>query len=75
MLRRLYLQRSDIFNQWAAPFSGGDLGQTSSEYVAVTAVAIAIAIGVIYASLQGALSAAVSIIGGRIVSVVTGALS
>ena len=38
-------------------------GQTSAEYVAVTAVAVAIAIGVIYAVLQTALTAAVSDIG------------
>jgi Flp pilus assembly pilin Flp len=38
-------------------------GQTSAEYVAVTAVAVAIAIGVIYVTLQGALSAAVTSIG------------
>ena len=41
-------------------------GQTSAEYVAVTAVAVAIAIGVIYAVLQSALTTAVSDIGAAI---------
>jgi Flp pilus assembly pilin Flp len=41
-------------------------GQTSAEYVAVTAVAVAIAIGVIYITLRSALSTAVSNIGSAI---------
>jgi Flp pilus assembly pilin Flp len=41
-------------------------GQTSAEYVAVTAVAVAIAIGVIYVTLSDALSAAVTSIGDAI---------
>jgi len=41
-------------------------GQTSAEYVAVTAVAVAIAIGVIYVTLRSALSTAVSNIGSAI---------
>ena len=41
-------------------------GQTSAEYVAVTAVAVAIAIGVIYVVLQSALTTAVSDIGAAI---------
>jgi Flp pilus assembly pilin Flp len=45
-------------------------GQTSSEYVAVTAVAVAIAISVIYATLGGALSAAVGDIGAEITAFV-----
>jgi Flp pilus assembly pilin Flp len=41
-------------------------GQTSAEYVAVTAVAVAIAIGVIYSVLSGALTEAVGDIGSAI---------
>lgn len=41
-------------------------GQTSSEYVAVTAVAVALAITVIYATLGGALTEAVGDIGSTI---------
>lgn len=41
-------------------------GQTSSEYVAVTAVAVAIAIGVIYLTLSSALTDAVGSIGDAI---------
>jgi Flp pilus assembly pilin Flp len=41
-------------------------GQTSAEYVAVTAVAVAIAIGVIYFVLRDALSEAVGDIGNAI---------
>jgi len=51
-----------------------EVGQTSSEYVAVTAVAVAIAIGVIYSVLSGALSTAVSDIGAAITSFVSSAL-
>ena len=47
-------------------------GQTSSEYVAVTAVAVVIALTVIYATLSGALTSAVSTVGSRIVSFVNG---
>jgi Flp pilus assembly pilin Flp len=46
-------------------------GQTSSEYVAVTAVAVAIAIGVIYLTLRNALSTAVSNIGTAITNFVS----
>jgi len=49
-------------------------GQTSAEYVAVTAVAVAIAIGVIYVVLRDALSTAVSDIGAAITSFVSSAL-
>ena len=35
-------------------------GQTSAEYVAVTAVAVLIAIGIIYATISGAINAAAS---------------
>lgn len=45
-------------------------GQTSSEYVAVTAVAVAIALGVIYFTLSDSLSSAVETIGSRITSFV-----
>lgn len=45
-------------------------GQTSSEYVAVTAVAVAIAITVIYATLGGALTDAVGDIGAKITAFV-----
>jgi Flp pilus assembly pilin Flp len=38
-------------------------GQTSAEYVAVTAVAVAIAIGIVYTTLQGALDDAINAIG------------
>jgi Flp pilus assembly pilin Flp len=41
-------------------------GQTSSEYVAVTAVAVAIALGVIYVTLEASLSSAVEAIGSQI---------
>ena len=41
-------------------------GQTSAEYVAVTAVAVAIALGVIYVTLSGALSTAVGDIGDKV---------
>jgi Flp pilus assembly pilin Flp len=43
-----------------------EVGQTSAEYVAVTAVAVAIAVTVIYATLGGALSEAVASIGDTI---------
>lgn len=57
-----------------ARFSKEERGQTSAEYVAVTAVAVAIAITVIYATLSGALTAAVSDIGAAITSFVDSAL-
>lgn len=44
----------------------GERGQTSSEYVAVTAVAVAIAIGVIYVTLSDSLTTAVENIGTKI---------
>jgi uncharacterized protein (UPF0333 family) len=44
----------------------GQRGQTSAEYVAVTAVAVAIAITVIYATMSESLSSAVEAIGGNI---------
>jgi len=46
-------------------------GQTSSEYVAVTAVAVAIAIGVIYVTLKNSLTTAVENIGSAIETFVT----
>ena len=46
-------------------------GQTSAEYVAVTAVAVAIALGVIYLTLKTALSTAVSNIGTAITNFVS----
>ena len=49
-----------------------DEGQTSSEYVAVTAVAVVIALTVIYATLSGALTSSISTVGSRIVSFVNG---
>lgn len=52
----------------------GETGQTSAEYVAVTAVAVAIAIGVIYVVLRNALSTAVSDIGLAITDFVSSAL-
>ena len=48
-----------------------ETGQTSSEYVAVTAVAVAIAIGVIYITLRDALTTAVENIGAAITDFVS----
>jgi len=51
-----------------------ECGQTSSEYVAVTAVAVAIAITVIYVVLSSALGSAVSAISDAITSFVSSSL-
>jgi hypothetical protein len=46
-----------------AELKSGERGQTSGEYVAVTAVAVLIAITVIYVAFSGALTDAITAIG------------
>jgi hypothetical protein len=50
----------------AADYLRGERGQTTSEYVAVTAVAVAIAMGVLFVTLGGSLNEAVQDIASRI---------
>ena len=64
---------ADCISDTTSRLETNEDGQTSSEYVAITAVAVAIGIGVVYASLSGALMSAISIIGSRVVSFVNGA--
>lgn len=49
-----------------------EAGQTTSEYVAVTAVAVAIAFGVLYTALSGSLTTAIGTIGDKIESWASG---
>ena len=49
----------------------GEQGQTSAEYVAVTAVAVSLALGLIYLVLEAALVSAVGHIGTAIADFVT----
>ena len=71
MFNSLQLKALELINSVIARFQDEE-GQTSSEYVAVTAVAVVIALTVIYATLSGALTSAVSTVGSRIVSFVNG---
>lgn len=43
-----------------------EAGQTTSEYVAMTAVGVGLAVGVVWLALSGALSSAISAISGEI---------
>lgn len=61
MIQSIQLKALELMNRLK-----GERGQTSAEYVAVTAVAVAIAIGVIYVVLSTALTNAVSDIGDAI---------
>lgn len=54
----------------AQTITRGERGQTTSEYVAVTAVAVAIALTVIFGVLSGALSTAVESIASAITNFV-----
>ena len=74
MFNSLQLKALELINSVIARFQDEE-GQTSSEYVAVTAVAVVIALTVIYAKLSGALTSAVSTVGSRIVSFVNGAFT
>ncbi len=58
------------FDRHMEDMAESERGQTSAEYVAVTAVAVAIAIGVIYITLKSALTTAVTNIGTAITSFV-----
>jgi Flp pilus assembly pilin Flp len=69
MLNSIQLKALELWNSIDAKLEGmahSERGQTSAEYVAVTAVAVAIAIGVIYVTLKDALSTAVTNIGSAI---------
>ena len=77
MLNRIQFKALELWNRIDAKLEGmahSERGQTSAEYVAVTAVAVALAIGVIYLVLRDALSEAVSDIGAAITSFVSSAL-
>ena len=74
MLESIQLKALELWNRFdrnMEKLSESETGQTSSEYVAVTAVAVAIAIGVIYLTLKNALSTAISTIGTEINNFVT----
>jgi Flp pilus assembly pilin Flp len=74
MLNKIQLKALELWNSIDARLEGmahSERGQTSAEYVAVTAVAVAIAIGVIYVTLRDSLSTAVTNIGDAIESFVT----
>lgn len=66
MINRIQLKMLELLNRLE-----DQRGQTSAEYVAVTAVAVAIAIGVIYLTLGTALTDAVSAIASRITAFVS----
>ena len=74
MFNSLQLKALELINSVIARFQDEE-GQTSSEYVAVTAVAVVIALTVIYATLSGALTSSISTVGSRIVSFVNGAFT
>lgn len=61
MINRIQLKMLELLNRLE-----DQRGQTSAEYVAVTAVAVAIAIGVIYLTLSAALTDAVGDIAQKI---------
>jgi len=73
MLNRIQLKALVLWNRFDMKMErlSEERGQTSAEYVAVTAVAVAIAIGVIYVTLKNSLSTAVTDIGNAITSFVT----
>ena len=77
MFKAIQLKALELWNGFDSrmeDLAKSERGQTSAEYVAVTAVAVAIAIGVIYVVLRDALSTAVSDIGAAITSFVSSAL-
>jgi Flp pilus assembly pilin Flp len=65
MIESIQLKALELLNR-LVDMKNNERGQTSAEYVAVTAVAVAIAIGVIYVTLSDALSDAVTSIGAAI---------
>ena len=73
MFNAIQLKALELWNRFDShmeDLSKSERGQTSAEYVAVTAVAVAIAIGVIYVTLKSALSTAVTNIGTAITNFV-----
>jgi len=73
MLQAFQLKALELgtrFDRTMVKFAESERGQTSAEYVAVTAVAVAIAIGVIYFALSGALSTATTNIASAITNFV-----
>ena len=74
MFNAIQLKALELWNRFdrhMEDMSESERGQTSAEYVAVTAVAVAIAIGVIYVTLRNALSTAVTNIGTAITNFVS----
>jgi Flp pilus assembly pilin Flp len=65
MIESIQLKALELLNR-LRDLKDAERGQTSAEYVAVTAVAVAIAIGVIYLTLSEALTDAVGSIGDAI---------
>ena len=74
MFNAIQLKVLELWNRFDSNLENlakSERGQTSAEYVAVTAVAVAIAIGVIYVTLRDALSDAVTDIGAAITNFVS----
>jgi Flp pilus assembly pilin Flp len=74
LFNALQLKALELWNRFDSnmeKLAEAERGQTSSEYVAVTAVAVAIAIGVIYATLRTSLTTAVQNIGNAITTFVS----
>jgi Flp pilus assembly pilin Flp len=65
LFQAIELKVLELFNR-TAYYLKSERGQTTSEYVAVTAVAVAIALTVLFATLSTELSEAVSTIGSRV---------
>ena len=70
MFDRIQLRALELLNRFS-DLKNNERGQTSAEYVAVTAVAVSIAIAVIYATLGASLTTAVSNIGTKITTFVS----
>ena len=74
MFNAIQLKALELWNRFDSNLENlakSERGQTSAEYVAVTAVAVAIAIGVIYVTLRDSLTTAVTNIGNAIENFVT----
>jgi Flp pilus assembly pilin Flp len=70
MIESIQLKALELLNR-LRDLKDAERGQTSAEYVAVTAVAVAIAIGVIYLTLSEALTDAVGSIGDAITNFIS----